>query len=733
MYLKEQGSERSLGKLANFTINRDAMPLKVEDGSAQVPSFTTVLAGLPEYTDDYIGKDVLLGLGGPSSYLGKVINYTQSDDSGAIALDCATVLQKLNTEQTALPYFSIAPQHERLIAYWMQQCGLFKYQTYGDVQSYAGENDIMYLKDQTTKLYSEGFKYQTPAIAIIPLAPVKSWKDPYNLGAKAEPTAFYPGKPILFSAFNVYGGGDAGRDWAVEWSFVPMGTSAVPTKLSIKVSGGFVTLRERVGDTNGTVIGTLAASDTLTRQSKVYVLAQPNATNPALTDFRIRVTYVGYDAAAAVTSPVLTSTSILTKEPAQTALGYMQNTGTVYDPYASFAAYISYASELPSTAGKTLVDGYLYAGEIADIYPVKVAGFTGNVWEKIKQFCAIYNYDFQVLEDGRVKITHRINPGAYNNATAEEMVQRSVIKSNVRKQITSRETARYVDVVVDKYDLNPTSDPSKLNDKLMWKADSVYTLEKGENRVETVQTDSTFIALDQPIPWNGAPVPFSWSTGIYVITGADGYIVDDHWWTNNGGSIKVRATDKSGEIEIEFQAPNIDTARAPYRVSEGAADRPALYITGIGMRKTPETIRVSTGAPYAGQEVGATIDTGFITNDAIAYRVGAMMANHYSGENVELSFNTPVQTPPQYDTGAPDTGLGYVPEGKVVYHNGSSFRVSSTQQTPKQLSVSKAEQYDPIFLVDFDMDALTVDQYDAIHTTETVNDVDRAPLKKYIG
>lgn len=726
MYLKEKNTDTVLGALANFTITRDAMPLNPEDGGAQVASFTSVLADVPEDTDNYIGKEVELGLSITNKYAGEIINYSQSDDSGVISVDCATVLQKLNTEQTVLPYMTDYPQHELALTYWMQECGLFQYLTAGDVQSYTGQNDLTYLKNQSTRFYSSGWGQTSPTTAVIPLAPQRVWKDANNSGAKAMPIVRYPGKPILFGAYHRYSD-NSGKSWAVEWEFAPSAGGTTTTKLSIKVDGNVATLRERVGDAVGTVIGTLAMPQTQIYGHNIYVLAQPNAADPSLTDFRIRVANV--DPAVGATSGVFTYASVLKQDVSQLSTTLIQQTAISYDPYSTYFAYISYAPEMPIYYARQLIGGYTYRDEIVDVYPSKIPGFTGNVWSKIKQFCAIYNYDFRILPDGSVDLSHRIDPANYTNVLAASMVSPQVRKTNVRKQISSRETARFVEVVVDKYFTNPDSLESKMSDRLMWKADSVYSLEMGENKVETVQTDATFLALDQPIPWGFVPVPFSWGIGVYVVTGADGYIVDENWWKDNGGYIKVKPTDKSGEIQIEFQAPNVQTVRAPYRISEGAADRPALYITGTGMRKTPETVRISTGAPYAATEVGVQCDTGFITNDVMAYRVGAKLADTFAGNNVELSYSTPVTSTEGYST----TDFADAPEGKLVYHNGSVFRNSSTQRTPNTLSISKAEQYDPILLVDYDRDDMTVDQWDAANTNFTVDDVDRAPMKKYIG
>src|SRR4030095_2341455 len=134
-------------------------------------------------------------------------------------------------------------------------------------------------------------------------------------------------------------------------------------------------------------------------------------------------------------------------------------------------------------------------------------------------------------------------------------------KSQLVEKIQARDDARSVEIVY-----RERKNTSNLS--LMWKADSVYSLDKGETKVETIQTDSTFTYVTQPIPVSGVPVPYTWSYSSYVITGNDGYIVDPQWWLDNGGSVKVEMTEKSGEVKVTMQAPPVDTVRAPYRLSE---------------------------------------------------------------------------------------------------------------------------------------------------------------------
>jgi hypothetical protein len=227
-------------------------------------------------------------------------------------------------------------------------------------------------------------------------------------------------------------------------------------------------------------------------------------------------------------------------------------------------------------------------------------------------------------------------------------------------------------------------------------------------------------------------VPYTLGYGSYVITGNDGYIVTPQWWVDNGGSIKAEATGTAGELKITMQAPTVDTVRAPYRISEGVADRPALYIFGSGLNLSePKTLRIATGAGDAAQE-SVTFDSPFVTNLDLAYNAGYKVADSMGGAGGEIAFNVPKDS-----LGVPDPyGIEYdsVPPGSMVYHGGAVHRIMALSVQPTGLSVTKAEQFTSVAATNDGLgpDA-TIDQWNSLHLNKTVKEVNLSPLPQYIA
>jgi hypothetical protein len=163
------------------------------------------------------------------------------------------------------------------------------------------------------------------------------------------------------------------------------------------------------------------------------------------------------------------------------------------------------------------------------------------------------------------------------------------------------------------------------------------------------------------------------------VTGADGYIVSPEWWADNGGKIEVSLTEVDGEIAIKITAPTIDTVRAPYRISEGEGDRPALYISGAGIVNDPEELHINTGAKKAREGFDQVFESPFIATANDAFNTAARMAQVYSAAAAEVSFGTPND----FDT---PSVLGTYPSGVVFTDNERNFKITDASQTHSQVS-----------------------------------------------
>jgi hypothetical protein len=246
--------------------------------------------------------------------------------------------------------------------------------------------------------------------------------------------------------------------------------------------------------------------------------------------------------------------------------------------------------------------------------------------------------------------------------------------SRLEKDSARREKYKQVAVV------NRQSKAAADGTAVLWRADSVYQLNTREVFETTVQTEHSLLAVTNPVPVPGiSPYPYTAGTGQYVVTGADGYIIAPQWWLDHGGKVEVFLTEKEGEIRLKLTAPEVDSVRAPYRISEGAADRPALYVSGSGIINDPKELHIATGATKAREGFDRVFTSPFIAGAQEAYDVASKMAREYSTAMSDVSCEVPT------DFNTP-SAFGQYPAGKVFTDNDRNYRLQEVTQTHSRVS-----------------------------------------------
>jgi len=279
------------------------------------------------------------------------------------------------------------------------------------------------------------------------------------------------------------------------------------------------------------------------------------------------------------------------------------------------AAFIYYMSLVGIPAGDVEIDPDM-AWNVHTL-----PGFKGNLWDYMKQLCTAYGY--QIYSTG-------IKVGITEVNQTELMITESAGTS-----LTVNNSDRAVKVQVQNYRTTESTNA------VFFAATEVYSLAAGETQEIKQQVKGTPTSLLDPVCVSGiSPYPYTSAPGHfgqYVVTGADGYILAPLYWTDNGGSITAKVSeDAADEIIITMTAPGL-TSRAPYRISEGAADRPALYITGYGALYDPEPVVIYTGDSDAPQDL-VEIDNKFIGTEEQAYDRGVLTAGQYGGPQVLLTL-----------------------------------------------------------------------------------------------
>jgi hypothetical protein len=333
-----------------------------------------------------------------------------------------------------------------------------------------------------------------------------------------------------------------------------------------------------------------------------------------------------------------------------------------------------------------------------------MVGFSGNVWEHMKQYCAIYHLDVN-YRNGKLTIEPR-----------QRDIKVGASLSELSTTIANRETARNVEVVHQQH--NATGP----NPQVLWSADTVYQVAVGEVQEFVVQTKHSIMAVSQPVCVSGInPYPYTGGSGQYVVTGSDGYIVSPAFWADQGGSITCDITENEGEIKVSIKGPDKDSDRAPYRISEGDAGRPALYITGLGVKADPKTLKVPTGNPKAAKDVGVTIDCPFVGTTKVAYDVAARASKAFASAEVSSTFAEPIGFDEQ-------SALGAVPVGQLFKRDGNVYRVSSADQTHSGIS-GNGVQNNTIYQINRSFEGRTVGERNDYHNGKPIGKINLKPIR----
>jgi hypothetical protein len=648
-----------LGRLASFTVSTSAVPLNPSEGSGAAPSVNAgYIKGLdPEFA---LGETNVLSHGAVGTYEGEIVRLSlpQGSDVATIAQDTALTL--LNNELHLFPFIDAAPSKwtaARAIDYWSQQCGLFYDKVPGDCIAYAsGFGHADSYGAQTSARFYEKVAGDPTSTVVLNDRSVKT------LGSATTGTTAFHELPEGRVAVSVprnrrlvasigFGLRGAGRAASVSWNMVDDKRGAHSLSISA-TSDGLITAA--IGGVPADSVTVPSGADyrvtfSIERLSSTAVVAKLTVHTDDL-DGSGELEYAGMSQVATYALPsVMYLTSI--KHAAAGGSGtQMLRWGTYLTVAKGHPAGVPAVQKSLSQTGRAF--GF-------------VSGFQGNVWSLLNEYCAITRQDIRFL-DSKLLVTPRI---AGLSAPRGNF-------SGFSRDSERREKYKQVAVV------NKQSRAVTDNTAVLWRADSVYQVAAREVFETTVQTGHSILNVVQPVAVNGiSPFPYKKGWGQYVVTGADGYIIAPQWWKDNGGKVEVSLTGVEGEIAIKITAPDLDTVRAPYRISEGEADRPALYISGSGILNDPVEVHVGTGAKNAREGFDNVFESPFIAGPMETYDTAAAMAAEYSASKADVSFELPndFYTPSRF---------GQFPAGTRFTDGKRNYRITSASQTHSKVSGS---------------------------------------------
>lgn len=707
--VKSSAEYSDLGDLSTYTVSTAAMPADVVDSNGSVPTIGVTLVDGKD-TEYLIGEDFSLATPSLGQYDGDIVNVSMSKGTNRYSIDVHNIMSRLNTEHRLYPladYNGIESVWLPLftLEYWTQQCGIFYSKVPGAPLFYQSQYGHFgaWARDITRPL-----KTDLAAVSEQFQAAVIDGRLMNNIPRNSIATLTFPTKKGLTdmgTSLPVLIPGDTG--------FMVFGLLQTLTGTSRR---GHTTWR--MVDANGVkrhirVTGDVDAGFTLyTSENGTTYTSRGNIPAPAGGTYTI---YVGVSQIGVNTSfdfYVYNSDNSLRGSLNSTILtgirGSLSLTQVLYvgDDVGSGAkmhlsdVFISLMDSVP--VGTLAPQKSITTGVKTSAHMV---GFSGNVWEHMKQYCAIYHID----------VNYRNGKLTFEPRQTDIKVGASL--SSLGTTIQNRETARNIEVV------NQQHTATGSTPKTLWSADTVYQVAVGEVQEFTVQTKHSIMSVSQPVCVSGInPFPYTSGSGQYVVTGSDGYIVSPSFWTDQGGSITCDITENEGEIKVRIKAPDFDSPRAPYRISEGDAGRPALHITGQGVKSDPKTMKIPTGNSKAAKDVGTTIDCPFVGNPKVVYDVACRASKAFASAEISTTFAEPIG----YDE---DSALGDIPAGQLFKQDGNIYRVTGVDQTSSMVS-GNAVQHNTIYQINRSFGTgNTVDQRNAYYDGKPISKINLKPVR----
>lgn len=324
---------------------------------------------------------------------------------------------------------------------------------------------------------------------------------------------------------------------------------------------------------------------------------------------------------------------------------------------------------------------------------VNFIGWTGNVWEYLKMLCA----GFSASTTDNIGLEMYINEDLLVFRKAKTVsVDFSEVQSSESISIESFEAAQSVEVFNynTRYGINEVVKEQTRNVTSLYAANQNVSItdsmqaEAGQTMSKRFKINATLESVEQPTCVDQIlPLPYSGSTGQYVVVGNDDLPIDPDQWIAQGGSLTVSLTEIPDEIEISLVSPPAtfmlradaltpeDVTFAPYKIGVETADGvdyPALYIVGTGVffEKTSRVFGTGASSEYTSKSAAQSVDNPFIINAFNQSVRGMAAAQAACGPNVSLN-----------KTISSGVAFGSTP-GKIETLKSNKFRITNVSYGP---------------------------------------------------
>jgi hypothetical protein len=304
-----------------------------------------------------------------------------------------------------------------------------------------------------------------------------------------------------------------------------------------------------------------------------------------------------------------------------------------------------------------VIDSALNSKQVAFI------GWSGNVWEHLKDLCSVISYSNSERSPVEIYFTGTavgFRPALVSTIAIEDYV------SDINQSIEIFDAAQSLDVYCYNTELKTNAivydisyyDPNSTNYAKRFLSSFSDSLQVGAGETKKVvfKINASLSTVKQPECVSTIlPFPYDPSTsgnGQYVVVGTDNLPIQPSQWVDQGGSLTVAITENPNEIELTIVAPP-ETALlksdgsglgyAPYRIAKETSgsgfDYPAIYIVGSGIfyEKTVTTFQTAAEPSVTSKDEAFEVDNIFITDNFTLANAGLAAAQASCGPLVTLN------------------------------------------------------------------------------------------------
>ena len=374
-----------------------------------------------------------------------------------------------------------------------------------------------------------------------------------------------------------------------------------------------------------------------------------------------------------------------------------------------------------------------FAAEMNAI-PVNFIGWTGVLWDKLKELCAGFNVsttdnvglEMLIVNNELVFRKAKQIPINVDRKLSNDSITIESFDSAESVTISNYNTRYGEDEVF--YELSNFESSIDEADRFQSSISDSMQVEAGQTLRKRFNVNLSVMTVNQPvcveqIDRNLTEPYYTGTTGEYVIVGIDDLPIKPDQWTGNGGSVTVEFVDENGqllpagEIDLVIKAPTLSglpkasdpnqVAFAPYKIgveSSGGKDYPALWLTGTGVfyEKKQKLLLTGSSPEYTSRAEGPTVDNIFMINSLNASSKGLAAAQANCGPKITVNRQL-------------SEGLVFGDIGSMFISGLNQYRIETLSFTDSSITLTASA-------------SLTINEWNQIWTGLTFQDFNDAVL-----